>query len=54
MNWRELQDRGVTVVVGEITEAQREELGRRLEMHRSSQERGSTWESIRDRLQAKE
>ena len=37
----------------EITEAQREELGRRLETHRSSQERGVTWESIKDRLEAK-
>ncbi len=37
----------------EITEAQREELDRRLESHRSSQESGATWESIRDRLQAK-
>ena len=36
-----------------ITEAQKEELDRRLESHRSSQEMGATWESIKDRLQAK-
>ena len=37
----------------EISEAQREELDRRLESHRSSQERGATWESIKGRLQTK-
>ena len=37
----------------EISETQREELDRRLESHRSSQERGATWESIKGRLQTK-
>ena len=36
-----------------IIEAQKEELDRRLESHRSSQERGATWESIKSRLQTK-
>ena len=35
----------------EITEAQRQELDRRLESFRSSREGGSTWESVKDRLQ---
>ena len=37
----------------EITEAQRIELKRRLDEYRSSGERGSSWESIKNRLQTK-
>jgi putative addiction module component (TIGR02574 family) len=36
-----------------ISEAQREELERRIESYGSSRERGVTWESIRDRLAKK-
>ena len=36
-----------------ISEAQREELDRRLESYRSSQETGATWESVKERLLAK-
>ena len=35
----------------EITEAQRIELKRRLDEYRSSGEKGSSWESIKNRLQ---
>lgn len=37
----------------EITEAQRQELNRRLDSYRSSREGGSTWESVKDRLQTR-
>ena len=37
----------------EITEAQRIELKRRLDEYRSSGEKGSSWESIKNRLQTK-
>lgn len=37
----------------EITEAQRIELKRRLDEYRSSGEEGSSWESIKNRLQPK-
>lgn len=37
----------------EISEAQRIELSRRLAEYRSSGERGSSWESIKNRLQTK-
>ena len=36
-----------------ITEAQKEDLDRRLESYRSSREAGATWESVKDRLLAK-
>ena len=35
----------------EVTEAQRIELRRRLDEYRSSREKGSSWESIKSRLQ---
>ena len=35
-----------------ITEAQREELGRRLESYGSSRGPGATWESVKERLLA--
>ena len=34
-----------------VTAAQRQELNRRLDSYRSSREGGSTWESVKDRLQ---
>ena len=37
----------------EITEAQRIELRRRRDEYRSSREKGSSWESIKNRLQTK-
>ena len=37
----------------EVTEAQRIELRRRLDEYRSSREKGSSWESIKNRLQTK-
>ena len=38
----------------EITDSQREELDRRLDVYEASPERGATWESIKERLQVGE